>query len=128
MFSYGNFSTGQNELIGDEDNIENDDTIEPGSGEINIDECDDEQSLSTEFVTVSEPNEALPIPVSFAHNTIEADVSTFTGIDESEMFKAIFEMVKPKAQVMKYWNRQKKTSRLHKRANLTQLTHTVVIP
>ena len=37
-FFYGNFSTGQNELIGDDDNIENDnDKIEPGLGEINID-------------------------------------------------------------------------------------------
>ena len=102
-FFDGNFSTGQNELIDDEDNIENDnDTIEPGLGEINIDECDDEQSFSTDIGTITEPNEALPIPMLFVHITREADVSTFTGIEEPEMFKEIFQMLKPKAQVMTY--------------------------
>ena len=43
------FSTGQNGLIG-EDNIENNsNTIEPGLGEINVDECDNEQSFSRDF-------------------------------------------------------------------------------
>ena len=32
----------------------------------------------------------------FAHITREADVPTFTGIEGPEMFKAIFEMLKPK--------------------------------
>ena len=32
----------------------------------------------------------------------QADTSTFTGIERPEMFKAIFEMLKPKSQVMTY--------------------------
>ena len=115
------FSTGKNELIG-EDNIEyNSNTTEPGSGEINVDECDDEQSFSRDIGTITEPSEALPIPMLFAHITREADVSTFPG-----MFKAIFEMLKPKAQVMTYWDGQKKTLRLHKRANSAQLSQTLL--
>ena len=60
----------------------------------------------------------------FAYITREADVSIFTGIEGPEMFKAIFEMLKPKAQVMTYWDGQKKTLRLRKRANSAQLIHT----
>ena len=56
----------------------------------------------------------MPIPKLFAHITMEADVFTFTGIEGLEMFKAIFEMLKPKAQAMTYWNGQKKTLRLRK--------------
>ena len=44
----------------------------------------------------------------FAHITMVADVFTFTGIEGPEIFKAIFEMLKPKAQAMTYWNGQKK--------------------
>ena len=50
----------------------------------------------------------------FVHITMEADVFTFTGIEGPEMFKAIFEMLKPKAQAMTYWNGQKKPLRLRK--------------
>ena len=68
-------------MIG-EDNIEyNSDTTEPGSGEINVDECDDEQSFSRDIGTITEPSEALPIPMLFARITREADVSTFPGIE-----------------------------------------------
>ena len=42
------------------------------------------------------------------------------------MFTAIFEMLKPKAQVMTYWDGQKKTSRLHNTANLAQLTQALL--
>ena len=57
-----NVSTGQNELIG-QDNIENDiNTTEPGLHEKNVDEsvtvteCDDEQSFSRDIDTITEPN------------------------------------------------------------------------
>ena len=62
----------------------------------------------------------------FVHTTRESDVSTFTGIEGPEMFKAIFEMLKPKAQVMTYYDRQKKTLRLCKRGNSAQLTQTLL--
>ena len=87
--------------LGGEDNIENDiDTIEPGLGEINVDktltgnECDDKQSLQKFF----EANGALLIRMLFAHITRESDVST--GTEGPEIFKVIFEIVKPKAWVM----------------------------
>ena len=115
------FSTGQNEFIG-EDKIENkSNIIEPGLGEINVDECDDEQSFSRDIGTIAEASEVLPIPMLFAHITRQADVSTFTGIEGPEMFQAIFEMLKSKAQAMTYWDGQKKTLRLRKRANSAQL-------
>ena len=85
-----NFSTGPNDI----------DTIEPGLGEINVDktltgnECDDEQSLQKFF----EANAALLIRMLFAHITRESDVST--GTEGPEIFKVIFEIVKPKAWVM----------------------------
>ena len=102
-----NFSTGQNELR-DEGNRENDnDTIEPSLGEINVDECDDEQLFLRDIRTIIELNDALPILKLFPHIVREADVSTFTGIEGPEMFKAIFEMLKPMAQVMAYWDGQK---------------------
>ena len=66
------------------------------------------------------------IPVLFAQIAREADVSTFIGIEGPEMFKTILEMLKPKAQVMIYWDGQKKTLRLCKRANLAQLTQTLL--
>ena len=117
-FFDGNLSAGQNELLGDEDNTENDnDTIEPDLIEINILECDDEQSFSRDIRTITEPNKALPIPMLFAYITREVDVSTFTGLEGPEMFKAIFEILKPKAQVMTYWDGQKKKLRLGQRAN-----------
>ena len=47
------------------------------------------------------------------------------GIERPEMFKAIFEMLKPKAQVVTYWDGHKRTLRLHKRANSAQLTQTL---
>ena len=75
---------------------------------------------------MTEPSEAFPIPMLFAHISREADVSTFTGIEEPEMFKAIFEMLKPKTQVMTCWDGQKKTLRLRQRANSAQLTHTLL--
>ena len=34
-------------------------------------------------------------------------MSTFTGIERPEMYKTIFEMLKPKAQIMTYWDGQK---------------------
>ena len=112
-----NFSTGQNELVS-EDNLENNsNTIEPGLGEINVDECDDEKSFSGDIRSITEP-------MPFAHITREADVSIFTGIEGPEVFKAILEMLKPKTQVMTYWDGQKKTLRLCKRANSAQLTQT----
>ena len=115
----GNFSTGQNELIS-EDNIENNsNTIQPGFGEKNVDECNDEKSFSRDIRSITEP-------MSFAHITREADVSTFTGIEGPEVFKAILEMLKPKAQVMTYWDGQKKTLRLCKRASSAQLTQTLL--
>ena len=49
-------------------------------------------------------------------------MSIFTGIEGPEMFNAIFEMLKVKAQVMRYWDGPKKTLRLHERANSAQLT------
>ena len=42
-------------------------------------------------------NAVLPIPMLFAHTTREFGASTFIGIEGPEMFKAIFEMLKPKA-------------------------------
>ena len=114
VFFHEHFSTGKNELIR-EDNIEyNSNTTEPSSGEINVDECDNEQPFSRDIGTITEPSEALPIPMLFAHITREADVSTFPGTEGPGMFKTIFEMLKPKAQVMTYWDAQKKTLRLHK--------------
>ena len=102
-----------------EDNIENNsNTIEPGLGEINVDECDDEKSFSRDIRSITEP-------MSFAHITREA-VSTFTGIEGPEVFKALLEMLKPKAQVMTYWDGQKKTLRLCKRANSAQITQTLL--
>ena len=62
----------------------------------------------------------------FAHITREADVSTFVGIEGPEIFKAIFEMLKPKAQAMTYWGGQKKTLRLRKGANSAQLTQALL--
>ena len=101
-------------MIG-EANIENDiDAIEPGLGEKNVDElvivneCDDEQSFSRDIETITEPNEVLPMRMLFAYITRKADVSTFTGIEGPEMFKAIFEMLKPKAQVMTNWDGHKR--------------------
>ena len=85
-----NFSTGPNDI----------DSIEPGLGEINVgktltgNECDDEQSLQKFF----EANVALLIRMLFAHITRESDVST--GTEGPEIFKVIFEIVKPKAWVM----------------------------
>ena len=80
---------------------------------MNIDECDDEESFSRDIRTITEPNEALPealpIPMLFAQITREVDMSTFTGIQGPEMFKAIFEMLKPKTKVMAYWDGQRKT-------------------
>ena len=38
----------------------------------------------------------------YLYVTTEADTSTFTGIERPEMCKAIFEVLKPKAQVMTY--------------------------
>ena len=57
-------------------------------------ECDDEQSLQKFF----EANAALLIRMLFAHITRESDVST--GTEGPEIFKVIFEIVKPKAWVM----------------------------
>ena len=62
-------------------------------------------------------NAVLSIPMLFAHTTREFGASTFIGIERTEMFKAIFEMLKPKARVM--------TLKLHKRANSAQLTQTL---
>ena len=90
-FFDGHFSTGQNEFIGAHNIESNSKTIEPGLDEINVDEC-----------------EALPIPMSFAHITREPDGSTFTGIEGKAMFNGIFEMLKPKAKVMTYWDGKKR--------------------
>ena len=96
-----NFSTGQSGLIGEE-YIENDnDTLEPVLGEINVDECNDEQSFSRDIGIITESNEALSIPMLFAHMTIEAVVSRFRRIEGPEIFKGIFEILKPKAPVLK---------------------------
>ena len=86
-------------MIG-EDDIENGidtiETIEPSLSEINVDESvtpdelDDEQSLSRDIGIIT-------IPMLFPHITRES-VSTLTGIEGSKMFKAMFEMLKPKAE------------------------------
>ena len=62
-----------------------------------------------------------PIPVQFSHITRECDVVTFTGLEGPEMFKALFDYVKIKAQAMTYWDGQKKTLRLKKRASSADL-------
>ena len=68
----------------------------------------------------------LPIPVLLSYITREADVSTFTGLEGSEMFKPMFEMTKPKARVMTYSGGQKKTLTLRKRAKSAQLTQALL--
>ena len=73
-----------------EDDIENGiNTIEPGLSEINVDES----------VTPDELDDIgiITIPMLFPHITRES-VSTLTGIEGPKMFKAIFEMLKPKAE------------------------------
>ena len=46
--------------------------------------------------------------MSFAHITRKPDGSTFTGIEGKAMFNGIFEMLKPKAQVMTYCDGKKR--------------------
>ena len=62
----------------------------------------------------------------FAYIARKAKLSTFTGIEGLEMFKATFEMLEPKTQVITYRDGQKKTLRLRKSANLAQLTQTLL--
>ena len=47
----------------------------------------------------------------FAHITRECDVCTFTGIEGTKMFRAVFDFLKRKASCMTYWDGQKKTLR-----------------
>ena len=56
-----------------------------------------------------EPQPATAIPMQFTHIAREYDVCTFTGLEGSQIFKAVFDMLKPKACVMTYWDGQRNT-------------------
>lgn len=83
-------------------------------------------SLTKDIGCNTEDQEPEPIPVQFAHITRECDVCTFTGLEGPEMFKAIFYLLKPKAAIMNYWDGQKKTLRLRKRASSVELAQSLL--
>ena len=49
------------------------------------------------------------IALTFAQITRDCDVLTFTGLDGTDMFKAVFDYVQCKAANMTYWDGSKKT-------------------
>ncbi|XP_047124247.1 uncharacterized protein LOC124806968 [Hydra vulgaris] len=54
------------------------------------------------------------IALQFSHITRDSEVSTFTGLQNAKMFQSVFNYVKHKAAVMKYWDGNKRTNRLRK--------------
>ena len=55
------------------------------------------------------------LPLMFTNITRNSDVSTFTGLQGSKMFQIVFEYVRRKASMMKYWDGSKRTMRPKKR-------------
>ena len=54
------------------------------------------------------------IVLQFCHITRDSDVSTFTGVQNARIFQSVFNYVKHKAAVTKYWDGNKRTNRLRK--------------
>ena len=54
------------------------------------------------------------VALQFCHIARDSDVSTFTGLQNAKMFQSVFNYVKHKAAVMKYWDGNKRTNRLRK--------------
>ena len=80
------------------------DTFADVSLEGNLDE--DMSLAQTSLVDAStQTNDFIPVPnfpLHFVQVTRESDVLTFTGLQGTEMFKLIFEYLKPKAKAMTY--------------------------
>ena len=97
---------------------------------LNVDDAENieepEEPKFKDASVATEEQEPEPIPVKFAHITRECDVCTFTDLEGPEMFKAVFDLLKFKARHMTYWDGQKKTLRLRKRASSVELANALL--
>ena len=66
------------------------------------------------------------IPMQFTHITKECDICTFTSLEGAQMFKAVFDLLKPKTSVMTYWDGQKKTLQMRKRGSSVELRQSLL--
>ena len=78
--------------------------------------CDSSTNAPTKF----------SLPMTFCQITRESDVRTFTGLNGTEIFQAVFNLLKKKAAVMTYWDDSKKTFRLKKRLSSVQVTERIL--
>ena len=64
--------------------------------------------------------------MQFTHITRECDVCTFTDLKGRQMFKAVFDMIKPKACVIAYWDGQTKALQMRKRGSSVELRQSLL--
>ena len=77
------------------------------------------KDVCTDF---QEPQPTKATPMQFTHITRECNVCTLIRLEGPQMFKAAFDMLKPKACAMTYRHGQKKSLQMWKRGSSVELS------